>query len=200
LQEPQPISDEALIGDLMQGELSALESLYDRHGRLLYSLALRITRDQHCAEEVVQDTFLQLWQQAYEFDTTRGPLIGWLIAITRNSAIDCLRRRKDRFSGESYDDATVLPLNAGLTSLERQIARELICAALAGLPKTQRQAIALAYFDGWTCEEIANLMGTPVGTIKTRLRCALRTMREILSSSELRSLRKSALSAAPRVA
>jgi RNA polymerase sigma-70 factor (ECF subfamily) len=178
-----------LISELVKGSVAALESLYDRHGRLLYSLAFRITRDRHCAEEVVQDAFLQLWQQPERFDTTRGSLVGWMIVITRNSAIDCIRQRGNQDYGESYDEATTAIKTIGPSSLDQHIAQELVCAALARLSELQREAISLAYFDGWTCEEIADLTGTPVGTIKTRLRIGLRTMRAILSSSNSRSPR-----------
>jgi RNA polymerase sigma factor (sigma-70 family) len=179
---PSMTDDELLIARLVDGDQSALEVLYERHGRLLYSLALRITGDAGSAEELLQDTFLQLWQKASQFDTARGSLIGWLLTITRRRAISRIRSKKFRFLSESLsEDAVVFPENVGPTALEQQIARQLVAAALAGLPDAQREAITLAYFDGMTSEEIAVHTGTPLGTAKSRLRSALKTMKKSLS-------------------
>ncbi|MGB6200117.1 MAG: sigma-70 family RNA polymerase sigma factor [Candidatus Acidiferrales bacterium] len=174
--------DEILVGRLVDGDQSALEALYERHGRLLYSLALRITGDSGSAEELLQDTFLQLWRKASQFDTARGSLIGWLLTITRRRAISRIRPKKSRFFSESLcEDAVVLPDKLGPNALDEQIARQLVSAALAGLPHSQREAVTLAYFDGMTCEEIAVRTGAPLGTAKSRLRSALKTMKNSLS-------------------
>jgi RNA polymerase sigma factor (sigma-70 family) len=183
LQDSKPISDEVLISQLVQGDPYALDSLYQRHRRFLFSLAYQITGDAGGAEEVLQDTFLQLWRKSYQFDSVRGSLIGWLSKISRNGAIDHLRRSEGRFQSESLsDDTEVLSQNIESSFVQQHIARELISAALTRLPKSQQQALTLAYFDGWTCEEIALRTGTPEGTIKARLRSALKTMRRILSN------------------
>jgi len=182
----RPMSDETLIGCLAQGDPGALESLYKRHKRFLYSLAVRITGDPEGAEEVLQDTFLQLWRRSYQFDSARGSLIGWLSTVTRNGAISHTRRRKDRFHCESLcDEVKVSSWNIESTFLQQHIARDLVSAALARLPKAQREALTLAYFDGWTCDEIAVRTRTPLGTVKTRLRSALRSMKQILSNPSL---------------
>ncbi|MGC1107945.1 MAG: sigma-70 family RNA polymerase sigma factor [Candidatus Acidiferrales bacterium] len=170
-------SDEQLMGHLLQGDQSALKTLYDRHGKLLYAAALQITGDAGSAEELLQDAFFQLWRKASQFDTARGSLVGWLLTITRRRAISHIRRKRNRAPSQLGDDALVLSPITGSAVLEQQIARQLISAVLARLPKAQREAITLAYFDGLTCEEIAVRTQTPVGTVKGRLRSALKTMK-----------------------
>jgi RNA polymerase sigma factor (sigma-70 family) len=173
-------SDANLMGQLAGGDDSALETLYDRHSRLLYSVALRITGDAGIAEELLQDTFFQLWRKAARFDETKGSLIGWLLTITRHRAISRIRRNDNRFCEPLCDDAMVVD-QTGATILQQQIARQLVSTALAGLPKSQWEAITLAYFDGLTCEEIAVRTKTPIGTTKSRLRSALKAMKKTLS-------------------
>ncbi len=175
-------SDELLVDRVVQGDQSALESLYDRHGSLLYSVALRITGDSGSAEELLQDAFFQLWRKSSQFDTTRGSLIGWLLTMTRHRAISRIRSERGRTICESSgEDAAMLVADVAPSALELQVARQLVSAALAGLPEAQREAITLAYFDGLTCEEISAQTSVPVGTIKTRLRSALKSMRKTLA-------------------
>jgi RNA polymerase sigma factor (sigma-70 family) len=183
--EKAMLSDEELMAHLVRRDQTALESLYDRHSKLLYSTALRITGDSGSAEELLQDTFFLLWQKASQFDEARGSLIGWLLAITRHRAISRIRQRSGRFRCESLCEETIPPQNAGPSILEQQIARELVSAALAGLPQEQLKAVTLAYFDGLTCEEIAVRTEAPLGTTKSRLRSALKTMKKALSNSNL---------------
>ena len=178
-------SDANLVGQVIRGDHSALKSLYDRHGQLLYSVALRITGDTGIAEELLQDTFFQLWRKASQFDEAKGPLIGWLLTITRHRAITRIRQQSGRFCSEPLCEEKVPHQNAGPTVLEMQIARQLIAAALTGLPAVQLEAITLAYFNGLTCEEIASRTSKPLGTIKTRLRSALKTMKKTLSNPNL---------------
>jgi RNA polymerase sigma factor (sigma-70 family) len=179
------LSDEVLVDRMVKGDQSALESLYDRHGSLLYSVALRITGDTGSAEELLQDTFFQLWRKSSQFDTARGSLVGWLLTMTRYRAISRIRRERGRTSCESHgEDAEILAEDAAPTTLELQIARQLVSAALAGLPECQREAITLAYFDGLTCEEISAQTSTPVGTVKSRLRSALKGMKTTLADTK----------------
>ncbi len=181
--EPDRVTDATLIGLLTDGDPAALESLYTRHGRALYSLALRIMGDPRDAEEVLQDTFLQLWRKSFQFDLKRGSLIGWLLTITRHRAISRIRGRLGGTHSESqFDDTSLLPQNIAPSHLDRQIACELVSVAFSGLPEAQQRAISLAYFDGYTCEEIANRTQTPLGTIKSRLRTGLGAMKKALSS------------------
>jgi RNA polymerase sigma factor (sigma-70 family) len=173
------------MGEVLRGDHAALESLYERYGGLLYSVALRITGDSGTAEELLQDTFFQLWRKASKFDEAKGSLIGWLLTITRHRALSRIRQKGGRFCCESLCEATLLSQNVGPTVLERQIARELVGAALTGLPAAQLEAITLAYFNGLTCEEIASRTNAPLGTVKTRLRAALKTMKKTLSDPDL---------------
>ncbi len=183
------LSDELLVDRLVQGDQLALESLYDRHGSLLYSVALRITGDSGSAEELLQDAFFQLWRKSSQFDSARGSLIGWLLTMTRHRAISRIRRERGRIARESCgDNAAMLVEAVGPTTLELQIARQLVSAALAGLPEGQREAITLAYFDGLTCEEISVQTSTPVGTVKTRLRSALKGMKKTLVDPKTQTL------------
>src|SRR5665213_111430 len=172
-----------LVELLVRGDSSAIESLYERHSRVLYSLALRIMGDPRDAEEVLQDTFLQLWKKSLEFDLRRGSLIAWLLTITRHRAISRIRARRNRIHRESpFHDDILVRQNLEPSHLDQHIARELVSAAFAGLPDNQKNAIALAYFDGFTVEEIASRTQAPLGTTKTRLRSGLKKMKRILSN------------------
>lgn len=186
--------DEQLVSHLAQGDESALETLYHRHSRSLYSLAFRITGDSVAAEDLLQDTFFQLWRKASQFDAARGSLIGWLLTITRRRAISHVRAK--RWAAESYEDGSQeLSSMANSEALEQQIARELVSAALVGLPESQLQAISLAYFDGFTCEEIARHANVPLGTVKSRLRFALKRMKRNLTAPRRRVLPQAACEA-----
>jgi RNA polymerase sigma-70 factor, ECF subfamily len=171
-------SDKELMDLVVRGDQSAFEVLYDRHSIHLFSMARRITGDSGSAEELLQDAFFQLWQKASRFDLTRGSLIGWLLTITRNRALSRLRRNKHRFSEPFLDEVT---LTKNLSILDQQIANEQVATALATLPTAQLEVITLAYFSGLTCVEIAVRMCAPLGTTKTRLRSALKTMKKTLS-------------------
>lgn len=175
-------SDEELMSLLTQGDQEALAALYRRHSPSLFSVAFRITGDAGSAEELLQDTFFQLWEKASQFNTARGSLIGWLLTITRHRAISHLRRNAKGTLCDSLDDFSGISQDGRVAWMEEEIARELVSVALAGLPKAQAQAITFAYFEGLTCEEIAQRTGTPVGTTKNRLRMALTTMRRRLSN------------------
>jgi len=173
---------------LVKGDESALESLYERYNSRLYSAARRITGESGSAEEVLQDTFFQLWRSAHQFDSARGSLIGWLLTIVRHRAISRLRRKDDWFDTTPPSNIFESLSSIGPTVLEQQIARELVSAALAGLSKAQQETIMLAYFDGMTCEEIAVRTNAPLGTIKSRLRSALKTMKGTLNNPQRPSL------------
>jgi len=172
-------SDMTLIRGVMAGDETALASLYDRYSGVVYSVAKRILDDQGAAEEVLQDIFYQLWRTASNFDESRGGLAGWLLVSARNRAIDRLRRRKP---SEGIDDDKPVAVKS---SLESEIAQgELmgkVKGALQGLPETQRATLELAYFEGLTHTEIAQRTGEPLGTVKTRLRSALQTLRQALN-------------------
>lgn len=157
-----------------------MRSLYDRYGGMVYSVAQRVLNDSGAAEEVLQDIFMQLWRSAESFDPARGTLSGWLLVMARNRAIDRLRRRP---VGVNVDAETAnVPLGVNLESAVAQ--REMmarVAAAVAALPEAQQKTLELAYYNGMTQTEIAAATGEPLGTVKTRLRSALQTLRQALN-------------------
>jgi RNA polymerase sigma-70 factor, ECF subfamily len=179
----QPASDVTLIERVMAGDESALATLYDRYSAMLFGMLMRILNDRGAAEEVLQDLFLQLWRNAGQFDASRGSLPAWLMVIGRNRAISRLRGRRDRevLEEEEGDFAGTFasPQNIEDEAAREQVART-VAAALVKLPKEQRQALELAYFEGMTQSEIAARTGTPLGTVKTRMRTAMQSLRQIL--------------------
>jgi RNA polymerase sigma-70 factor (ECF subfamily) len=199
-QEVRSESDTSLMRQLIEGSQDALAGLYDRHAQLVFATAMRVTRDRGIAADVVQETFLTLWNRAELFDPARGALPAWLLTIARNRAIDHLRSagRNDRaatFSsfarGEADDHSTVEWLTstgdligtAGAEpgpelALADKETREVIQDALASLAPLERRVIELAYGAGLSQSEIAAHLGWPVGTVKTRTRRALRHLRD----------------------
>jgi RNA polymerase sigma-70 factor, ECF subfamily len=172
------VTDETLLSLIVVGDTSALRSLYDRHGRTLYSLALRIMGDSHAAEEVLRATFLQLWRESLEIDSDHGSLLVWLLTITRHRAIKRIRKQRAAASGESTNsaDPALVPY-AGSTSLDMNISKGLFSSAFVNLPDAERNAIALSYFDGLSYEEISGRTFAPVGTVKSDLRSGLHNLK-----------------------
>ncbi|MCM8750604.1 sigma-70 family RNA polymerase sigma factor [Thermomicrobiaceae bacterium CFH 74404] len=179
-------SDQELMAGLQQRDHQALALLYDRYARSVYSLALHILRDQAAAEDVTQEVFLQLWRQPERYAHERGPLGPWLLRVTRNRAIDLLRR-SGRERRPPYADARGVDFHLADPSpgpdehaWSSTVATR-VQAALGELSDTQRQVIELAYFRGLTQREMADVLGLPLGTVKTRVRTALRRLAEILT-------------------
>jgi len=174
-------ADLELIRRVAGGEEGALEALYDRYSGLVYSVAMRVLRDAGAAEEILQDIFYQLWRTARSFDAARGSLPGWLLVTARNRAIDRLRRRSpgDRNTTEEAPASFPFALE---TALSRSEMMSRVKAALGGLPEAQRQAMEMAYFEGLTQSEIAGRTGEPLGTVKTRMRAALQTLKQVLKA------------------
>jgi RNA polymerase sigma-70 factor (ECF subfamily) len=175
--------DRAAMARLVAGELDALEGLYERHGTMAYSIALRITGDPGTAEDVVQEAFLGAWRNAARYVDGRGSVKTWLLAIVHHRAIDSIRRRRQTTflpePEETVPEALTLPdlwgdVSAGLD-------RDAIATALDGIPAAQREAIDLAYFGGLTQVEIAQRLGLPLGTVKSRQRLGLLALRSLLS-------------------
>ena len=170
------MSDSTLAAGLVAGNQDALANLYDRYGRLAYSVALHILGDPGRAEDVVQDAFLKLWNNAAQFDAERGSLRTWLITAVRNRSIDTLRGRgsHERQESELKPELQATgpssdPWREVSLALERTVVRE----ALTSLPLVQRQAVELAYFGGLSQREIAEMTGVPLSTVKGRIRIAL---------------------------
>ena len=174
------VSDLALVRRVVEGDESALASLYDRYGGLVYSVARRILSDAQAAEELLQDIFYQLWRRASGFDPTRGSLAGWLLVIARNRAISLLRRSNPSITEELSELKVASPWNLESATAQNQLMAR-VKTALEKLPPPQRQALELAYFEGLTHTEIAQRTGDPLGTVKTRVRAALESLKKALN-------------------
>ena len=177
------MADQAALVRLARGDQSALAELYDRHARPIYSLALRILREQADAEDIVQEVFAQAWHQAARFNASRGAVAAWLLMMARSRAIDRLRARRSR--PETASDAETverMPDAAARQDLQLLSSEqvEMLKTALNGLPASQREAIELAYYEGLTHTEIADRLSEPLGTVKTRIRQAVIRLRESL--------------------
>jgi RNA polymerase sigma-70 factor (ECF subfamily) len=180
------VTDADLIVLVTQGDQDALAMLYERYSRAVYSFSLRIVGDAQVAEEILQEVFVRAWQQGGSFQSARGSLITWLLSITHNLSIDEVRRRKRRpQKAESEEPESIL---AALPDAGPDVEEEVWLSSLRGsiqdalqqLPAAQREAIELAYFQGLTQREIADTLGEPLGTIKTRMRLGMLKLREQL--------------------
>jgi RNA polymerase sigma factor (sigma-70 family) len=179
----------ASLGDAALGALVAerdglaLEALYDRYGTACYSLARRIAVDLQLAQDVVQEVFLTLWHNAGRFDGERGSLSTYLLSITHHKAVDAVRKEERQRSRRA--PAEVLELtDSGQDVAEEtwtELRRSKVRGALAELPQPQRETLVLAYFGGYTQQEIARLTDTPLGTVKTRTLAALRRLKTSLA-------------------
>lgn len=181
-----PVPDTELIVRVANGDQAALATLYDRYGRAVYSFSLRIVGDAQVAEEILQEVFVRAWQQGGSFQSSRGTLITWLLSITHNLSIDEVRRRKRRpQKAESEEPESILAtLPDDALDVEEEVwlssLRVSIQDALQQLPAAQREAIELAYFQGLTQREIADVLGEPLGTIKTRMRLGMMKLKDQL--------------------
>ena len=175
------LPDGALLTRLLQKDVSAFEELYDRHARLVYGLVLRILQQSATSEEVVQDVFLQLWRNAGQYDSSRGPFVPWLLTVARNRALDNLRlkgerqRRREELSDE-------LPTVVSAPEFEKELddkrRAERVRVLLASLNPQQKRAIELAYFEGMSHSEIAAALKEPLGTVKSWIRQGLLRLKE----------------------
>jgi RNA polymerase sigma-70 factor, ECF subfamily len=170
---------------------AALEAFYDRHAQIVYNLSMRIVRDAAAADEVLQDTFWQVWQKAGEY-RGGGAVAAWLYRIARNKSLDRLRREKVRpqvpvssMTGDEQDAWATLP--ASTPSVEQEVGmawqRQQLRAALREIPTEQRRCLELAYFDGMSQHQIATEMDTPVGTVKTRIRLGVAKLAQLLRAT-----------------
>ncbi len=181
-------SDEEIIERLAHGDLTALDALYGRYARPVYSLALRILQDPADAEEVTQDVFERVWCHAPRFDPARGPVGTWLLSMTHHVAIDLVRKRQRRpqtVGSEAGDPPGRLQSEGRETVVDsalRNVQAEQVQRALRSLPPAQQQAIELAYFGGLSHLEIATLLGDPLGTVKARIRRGMERLRSALES------------------
>jgi RNA polymerase sigma-70 factor (ECF subfamily) len=184
------LRDEELMDRLASRDLSAFEAIYDRYGDLVYSVSLRVVGDMYVAEDVTQDVFLRVWRRPDQFDVRRGRFVTWLMSVARNRSIDQRRSQARRMRHEALpspaaeEEEDVIPSEddrddpalATVLADERAAVRK----ALEVLPAEQKLAIQLAYFGGLTQQEIANKLGQPLGTVKTRIRLGMQKMRGAL--------------------
>lgn len=172
---PSELDDAVLLALVQRGDDGAMASLFDRYSKVVYSVALRVLRDPASAEDVLQEIFMQIWRSPDSFVATRGSLGGWLAVVSRNRSIDALRRKRPT---DSVDDmALASPYNLA-DEAERNSMMEKARTVIVGLPIEQRKTLEMAFFDGLTHSEIAEMTGDPLGTVKTRIRSALLSLRK----------------------
>jgi RNA polymerase sigma-70 factor (ECF subfamily) len=171
-------SDAALVSAMASGDQGAMGQLYDRYSPIVYSIALRVLGDAGMAEDLLQEIFMQLWRNPRAFDSKRGTLAPWLVAITRNRAIDWLRKRRPE-TPVAEVAISIEPDLASKTEFARSVGK--IRAMLDRMPTAQKDLLEMAYFEGLTHSEIAARTGQPLGTIKTRIRSGLLALRMALT-------------------
>jgi RNA polymerase sigma-70 factor (ECF subfamily) len=176
----QQLSNDAeIVTRLVGGDREGFVRLYDQYSGLVYGVALRVLRNAVAAQDIVQDVFLQLWRNPGSFDPARGRLAPWLAVITRHKAVDSLRKHK--FEADPAESPALQPIIGEVSQPsfeEAELAKQL----MAQLPAEQRQVLELAYLDGMTHVEIADRLGQPLGTIKSRIRLGLLFLRKELAS------------------
>jgi RNA polymerase sigma-70 factor (ECF subfamily) len=176
-----PPTDAQLLEGIAQRDESSLAALYDRYHLLAFSLALRVVNDRGRAEDVVQDAFLSVWRKAGSYVEGRGSVKTWLTSIVRNRAIDLVRAKRE---SDSDDEAVLLAIRDPRPSVIEQVTatldRDVIRGAIGELPLEQRQAIAMAYFEGRSHSEISDATGLPLGTVKSRIRLGMHRLRGVL--------------------
>lgn len=176
----------ALLERIRARDADALQTLYDETSRALYSLAYRVLSAREDAEEVIVDVYQQVWSSADRYDPKRGNVLSWLVVMTRNRAIDRVRQSNVRRSREIHieepvDRASESPAPETQTILEQQ--RVVVRRAMATLSKEQREAIELAFFSGLSHSEVAEALGQPLGTVKTRIRVGMQKLRQALPAN-----------------
>jgi RNA polymerase sigma factor (sigma-70 family) len=174
------VTDEELLGRVAGGEETALAELYDRFSRVTYGLAVRVLRDRALAEDAVQDAFLTVWRTAASFDARRGSASTWVLTLVHRRAVD-LVRREERRRGDPLDDAPVASGDATDETAEVREQRRAVQAALVQLPAEQREALELAYYGGLSQSELAEKLGVPLGTVKSRMFTGLSKLRDLLA-------------------
>jgi RNA polymerase sigma-70 factor (ECF subfamily) len=187
IEDYEAATDDALIVAIERRDNRALEALYDRYGDYVYSICLRMVRDVQLAEDLTQEVFLRVWRRPDLYDQSRGRFLTWLLSVARNRAIDERRSRGRRFKHEQPPSLAAEEMLAAVPSTDDgedpavlSDERVVIQRALSHLPPDQRTAIQLAYFGGYTQQEIATGLRQPLGTVKTRIRLGLQKLRLLL--------------------
>jgi len=179
--EREPQLDVELLHAVARGDEEALARLYDQYRVILFSMLVRILKSREEAEDVLQEVFLQVWKRAKDFDTERGRPFTWLVTLTRSRAIDRIRQlgARQRLADSAAQNPANEASDAATDTLHSE-QREIVTRALAELPEEQRRTLNLAYYEGLTQSEIAEQLGTPLGTVKTRMRTGMIKLRELL--------------------
>ena len=171
---------------LAMRDMKAFEALYDRYGTLVYSTALRVVGDAQLAEDIAQEVFLRIWRRPDHYVPQRGRFVTWLLSVARNGAVDQIRTRgrRRRHETATEESAQELPADEGRDpALIAQLAdeRQKVRRALVSLPLEQRRVIEMAYYGGYTQQEIAAMLSQPLGTVKTRIRLGMQKLRAALA-------------------
>ena len=180
------IDDITLITRIAEQDQAALSELYNRYARIIYSIIFKMLGSVEEAEEVVLDLFSQVWLTAKDYNSKRGRVDSWLFMLARSRGLDRLRKRQRQekvldASTQAVQEQYLSPFFAPEEHLLIQERRARVLAALAQIPEKQRQVIELAYYKGMTTTEIATQTGTPLGTVKTRIRLGLNKLRDLLN-------------------
>jgi RNA polymerase sigma factor (sigma-70 family) len=181
------MSDEALVALVARGDDSALGELYDRVGRVAYGIAYRILRDERLAEDAVQEGFLAVWRSAATFRAERAKASTWIVTLVHRRAVDIVRKEERRRAEPLQAEArpeTPDPSGSAEDAAWLGFERDRVQAALRTLPDAQREAIELAYYGGYSQSELAERLGLPLGTIKSRMFAGLARLREVLDDAE----------------
>ncbi len=175
-----------LIDRLVAGDQSAIAEIYDAYGATLYGIVVRLVRDQAVAEDVVQDTFVAVWTRRSSFDASKGTLFTWMLNIARNRALDHLKSASVRLRSDAMeiqdDESVVYPVQA-MTDIPSYEDVLDVTSVLGHLPEAQRQIVDLMFFKGFTQQEVADEHNIPLGTVKSRLRLAMVSLRKHLGGN-----------------
>jgi len=180
---PDAREDARLLAMVAEGDQRALAAFYHRRSRLIYSLLVRMLVNEMEAQEALQDTFMQIWRRAREYDSERAAPVGWIVMIARGLGLDRLRARSRRTAGHAAYEREVASLEVevnGARQTERDELAAACASALNNMPEPQGRALQLAFLRGWTHEEIACAIGEPLGTVKARIRRGLQALRKTL--------------------
>ena len=182
--------DQELVARLRAGDEEAFRALFDGYASTAKALALRIVRQTHLAEEIVQEVFLAVWRNPYGYDGARGSVRSWLMGMVHHRAVDAVRReeahrrRADSLAAENRDETTVDHADDVVEAIGRPEERRVVRAALDELSPEQREVLELMYFDGLTQTQVADKTGLPLGTVKSRTLLGMRRMRTSLGGWE----------------
>jgi RNA polymerase sigma-70 factor (ECF subfamily) len=180
LLQPGEPSDLDLMGGIQRGDADALSALYDRYNGIIKALILRVIHNEAEADDLLQEIFMEIWNQAKNFSAHKGKPLGWMVTLARRRAIDGLRKKQaysraeERLQTETEQQPEAWIQNATENDISRGDTRQLINKVIQSLPVPQQQAIELAFFQGMSQREIAAKTNTPLGTVKTRLELGLK--------------------------